>query len=145
MISIVRSFGAPVIEPPGNDARRQSTIVRVGAQAGAHRRDQLVDGLVALDAHQRRHAHRADLGDAAEVVAQHVDDHQVLGAVLGRRAQARRRPRDPRAAVAPRATVPLIGLASRPPARSSARKRSGEELEHLDAAEAQERGERARG
>ena len=56
MISIVRSFGAPVIEPPGNDARRQSTIVALAAQACAHGRDELVDGLVALDSHQRGHA-----------------------------------------------------------------------------------------
>ena len=28
MISIVRSFGAPVIEPPGKQARTQSTALR---------------------------------------------------------------------------------------------------------------------
>jgi hypothetical protein len=30
MISMVRSFGAPVIEPPGKAARMQSTALRSG-------------------------------------------------------------------------------------------------------------------
>ena len=36
-------------------------------------------GGVGLDHHQLRHAHAVDLADASEVVAQQVDDHQVLG------------------------------------------------------------------
>ena len=35
MISIVRSFGAPVIEPPGKQARTQSTALDVLAQPPA--------------------------------------------------------------------------------------------------------------
>ena len=52
------------------------------AQQAAHGRDELVHGLVGLDVHQVRHVHGADLADDAEVVAQQVGDHQVLGAVL---------------------------------------------------------------
>jgi hypothetical protein len=41
-----------------------------------------MDGLVSLDRHHLRHRDAADLADGAEVVAQEVDDHQVLGPVL---------------------------------------------------------------
>ena len=128
MISIVRSFGAPVIEPPGKHARTHSTGVRPRFEHAGDGRDQLVHGRVGLDHHQLGHAHRVDLADAAEVVAQQVDDHQVLGAglfVVGSSARQRgvlgrvRR----RAAL-----VPLIGRAWTRRSRSTERKRSGEEL-----------------
>ena len=48
------------------------------------------------------------------------------------------------AGVSSRRQVPLIGLASAQPSRSTLRKRSGEELEHGDLAEAQEGGKRRR-
>src|SRR5215211_117408 len=54
----------------------------VGAEAAADLGDELVDGLVGLDLHHPRHLDAADLTDGAEVVAQEVDDHQVLGPVL---------------------------------------------------------------
>ena len=59
----------------------------VRAQAPGDGRDHLVHGLVALDRHQVRHVHGADLAHEAEVVAQQVGDHQVLGAVLLARPQ----------------------------------------------------------
>ena len=102
-----------------------------------------MDGLVGLDVHQVGHVHGADLADDAEVVAQQVDDHQVLGAVLlagaqllgeahvlGRRLAARQ--------------VPLIGFASTQRSRPTLRKRSGEELSTAAVAEAQKGGERRR-
>ena len=44
-----------------------------------------------LDREQRRHADRADLADPTEVVADEIDDHHVLGLVLGQEAVGRRR------------------------------------------------------
>ena len=128
MISIVRFFGAPVIEPPGKQARMQSGGSTLLAQLAAHGGDELVHGLVGLDVHQVGHVHGADLADDAEVVAQQVDDHQVLGPVLLAGAQLLgqahvlgRRPRRAR-------QVPLIGFASTQRSRPTRRKRSGEEL-----------------
>jgi hypothetical protein len=46
---------------------------------------------------QRGHAHRAGYAHAAEVVAHEVDDHRVLGAVLGRGLELRAPRRRPRA------------------------------------------------
>ena len=82
MISIVRSFGAPVIEPPGKAARTQSIARGVVAQPAADGRHELVDRRVGLDGHERRHLDAAQRADAAEVVADEVDDHEVLGARL---------------------------------------------------------------
>ena len=55
---------------------------RVVAQAAADRRDELVDGGVGLDGHERRHLDAAQRAHAAEVVAHEIDDHEVLGARL---------------------------------------------------------------
>ena len=92
----MRSFGAPVIEPGGKQARMHSAGPTSVAQPAAHAGDELVHGLVGLDPHQLRDLDAADLADAAEVVAQQVDDHQVLGPVLLVGAQARRRGARPR-------------------------------------------------
>ena len=137
MISIVRSFGAPVIEPPGKAARMQSTRSASSRSRPRTVGDELVHGRVGLDDHERRHVDAAELADAAEVVAQQVDDHQVLGAVLlvvaqrgaavgvlGRVGGARGGALD---RLAPR----------RIRSRSTRRKRSGEELSTDSVAEAQ--------
>ena len=60
---------------------------------------------VRLDGAERRHAHGARQADAREVVAREVDDHDVLGAVLGvRREVGRERRVEQRVVVArPRA------------------------------------------
>ncbi len=52
------------------------------AAAGRHRGGHLEQRRIALHLEQRSDRDAADLGDAAEIVAQHVDDHDVLGAVL---------------------------------------------------------------
>ena len=49
-----------------------------------HRGGQLPHRLVPFEREQLGHADRADLRDARQVVAQQVDDHDVLGPVLGR-------------------------------------------------------------
>ena len=48
-----------------------------------HVADDVHDVAVALDGEALGDAHRADLGDAADVVAAEVEQHQVLGALLG--------------------------------------------------------------
>ena len=63
--------------------------------------------------------------DPPEVVAQHVDDHHVLGAVLGARQQLARE-RTVLGAVAPAARVPLIGSLATSPSGSTERNGSGE-------------------
>ncbi|EWS58085.1 hypothetical protein Y694_04010 [Methylibium sp. T29-B] len=68
----------------GAQHRRQ---VGAGCQLGTDRRGHLEHGGMRLHLEQLRHLHRAGAGDATEVVAQQVDDHQVLGAVLGVQAQ----------------------------------------------------------
>ena len=57
--------------------------VDAGTQLSPHRGHQLVDGGVALRGHQGRHGHRTHVAHPPEVVAEQVDDHQVLGAGLG--------------------------------------------------------------
>ena len=52
-------------------------------QPGGDVGGQLVHGREALDGEQPGHLHAAGPGDAGDVVAQQVDDHQVLGALLG--------------------------------------------------------------
>ena len=84
---------------------------------------------------------RAELADPAEVVAEQVDDHEVLGAVLRVGPQVLGEPQV-LGRLAPRGRVPLIGLDSAR-RRVDERKRSGEEL-RPDLAEAQEGRERRR-
>ena len=128
MISIVRFFGAPVMEPPGKHARMQSGGSTSSRKRAAHGGDELMHGLVGLDVHEVGNVHGAHLADHAEIVAQEVGDHQVLGAVLLAGAQLPRQARRPPPGVAPRGHVPLIGFASTQRSRSMLRKRSGEEL-----------------
>ena len=46
------------------------------------RADELVDGREALDIHESRDVHRADLTDPAQIVPEQVNDHQILGTIL---------------------------------------------------------------
>ena len=75
-------FGAPVIEPAGKQASTASMRGEPVGEIGLDRRHQLVHLGVALDGEQARDPHAAESGDAAEVVAHEVDDHQVLGLLL---------------------------------------------------------------
>ena len=52
-------------------------------QLAGHRADQVMHVGVALQGKQLRYADRAGLAAATQVVAQQVDDHQVLGTILG--------------------------------------------------------------
>ena len=115
MISIARTFGAPLTVPAGNVARSTS----IGAAAvGEVARDlarEVHHVRVALERHQLLDLLGAELHDAADVVAGEVDEHHVLGALLRvlDRARPRGAGRAPR--VRPRRRVPAIGrLITRP-------------------------------
>ena len=83
MISIARTLGAPVIEPPGNAARSRSSASAPGSSVADHGRDEVMDGRVALEREQLRDADGAGRAHARQIVAHQVDNHQVLGAILG--------------------------------------------------------------
>ena len=89
------ALAGPQLGCPGDGAPRPAGLQQVhpaGARpqlAGDHR-GEVVDLGVALQAHQLWHLDRAALADAAEVVAQEIDDHHVLGAVLAAADQLRR-------------------------------------------------------
>ena len=59
---------------------------------GGHGRGHLEEGRVGLDGEERTGPDAAGLGDPAQVVAEHIDDHQVLGPVLLRAGQPRFQP-----------------------------------------------------
>ena len=83
MISIARILGAPVIEPQGKSAASTSTGPSPSSSVGGDGRGHLQQRRIGLDREQRRHLDAAGAGDAGEIVAQQIDDHQILGALLG--------------------------------------------------------------
>ena len=143
MISSVRSFGAPLIEPAGNAARMQSIASASGRSRP--RTTVIIWCTVACDSTtispgtstlpSSRHA--------AEVVAHEVGDHQVLGAGLASR-------RSSAAAQASaigsgrRAAVPFIGRDSTVAVAVDAQEALGRGAEHGHVAEPQQRRERRR-
>ena len=72
--------------------RRREEVERVAAlgEDAGHGRDEVLDGGRPLEPAQARDADAPRPADAPEVVAQDVDDHHVLGAVLGARQQLAR-------------------------------------------------------
>ena len=86
-ISIARIFGAPVIEPPGKLAAEQIEGIAAGREPPGHGRYEVLDRCRPLQPAQTRHADRTGQAHPTEVVAEDVDDHHVLGAVLGARQQ----------------------------------------------------------
>ena len=82
MISIARTFGAPLTVPAGSVARSTSIGPRPVAQRARHLRREVHHVAVALERHQLVDVHRAELGDPADVVAGEVDEHHVLGPLL---------------------------------------------------------------
>ena len=81
MISIARTFGAPETVPAGKPAASASSASCSGEHA-LDVGDDVHHLAVALDEELVGHAHGADLGDAPDVVAAEVEQHQVLGALL---------------------------------------------------------------
>ncbi len=107
----MRSFGAPVIEPPGKHARTHSTGVRSRSSTPVIVEISWCTVVYGSTTMNCGTPHGVDLAHAPEIVAQQVHDHQMLGerllvvqqplAQLPRRAAGRRE----------RGAVPLIGRA----------------------------------
>ena len=125
MISIARILGAPVIEPPGNEAARRSKASASGRELPGHRGDEVLDCRGPLEAQESRHAHGSGLADPPEVVAQDVHDHHVLGLVLAAGEELARPAPGPRPGVRPRGRVPLIGSVLTPPVAVHGEERLG--------------------
>ena len=86
MIRSALDLGAPVTEPGGKVGGEQLRPAGAGPQLAAHGGDQVDQPGVLLDRAQRRARSTVPVrADPAEVVADQVDDHHVLGVVLGRR------------------------------------------------------------
>ena len=88
MISIVRTLGAPVTEPHGNNAANTSARPDIGSERRRDARRELPHGFVSLQVEHVAPRDRARSRHPAQVVAQQVDDHGVLRAVLHRTAEA---------------------------------------------------------
>ena len=82
MISIARTFGAPLTVPAGSVARSTSIGLEPSDQVAGHLRRQVHHVAVALERHQLVDVHPAEAGDAPDVVAGEVDEHHVLGPLL---------------------------------------------------------------
>ena len=81
-----------LLRRPRDRGAREERREERGQRCLAARRDargHLQQRRIALDVEERGGLDAAELGDAPEVVAQHVDDHQVLGALLLRAAERR--------------------------------------------------------
>ena len=143
MISMARILGAPVIEPPGKVARRRSTASSPSLSSPVTVETRWCTVAKLSSAQISGVSTRMVAADPAEIVAQEVDDHDVLGPVLLARQQLARRARASSSGVAPRGRVPLIGRVSTRPPRSS-RNRSGEAEAMADLAEVEEGRERRR-
>ena len=82
-------------------------------------RDDMHDMAIAFDDELLRHLDRADPGDAADIVAAEIEQHQMLGPFLfvGEQFAGERRP----PAVLPRQRVPAIGRMVTLPSRTRTR------------------------
>ena len=83
MISIARTFGAPLTVPAGSVARSTSIGPSPATSVAGHLRREVHDVAVALERHQLVDVDGPEPGDPADVVAGEVDEHDVLGALLG--------------------------------------------------------------
>ena len=83
MISIARTFGAPLTVPAGSVARSTSIGPSPSRSVAGHLRREVHHVAVALQRHQLVDVHGAESGDPPDVVAGQVDQHDVLGPLLG--------------------------------------------------------------
>jgi hypothetical protein len=146
MISIARTLGAPDKVPAGKRARKASIASKPGA-TDPDVRDEMHDVRVALDDELLGHLDRAGNRDAADVVATEIEEHDVLGALLGIGEQAAASSRLLRA-WRPRQCVPAIGrtvitpssrrtmTSATPPPRTRRRARGGRGTARVDRAQA---------
>jgi hypothetical protein len=82
MISIARILGAPVSVPAGKVALQHVQAAHAVLQQAFDVADDVHHVRIALDDEGLGHLDAAGLGDAADVVARQVDQHQVFGAFL---------------------------------------------------------------
>ena len=87
MISMARTFGAPDTVPAGRVARSTSMAEQPVAQPPRHLRGEVHHVAVALERHHLVDRLGAEVHDPAHVVAGQVDQHDVLGLLLGVLAQ----------------------------------------------------------
>ena len=113
MISMARTLGAPDTVPAGSVARSTSIGPLVSTSCPGHLRREVHHVAVALERHQLVDLLGAEPHDPTDVVARQVDEHDVLGDLLGVLAQ-----------LAGQAAVVLVGAT--PPPR--ARDRPGDHL-----------------
>ena len=121
MISIARTFGRAG-DGAGREAggeRVERVVARV--ESALDVRDDVHHVAVALEEELVGHLDRADRGDAADVVAAEIEQHQVLGALLRIGEQAVGVRRASSAGVAPRGRVPAIGRIVTLPSRTRTR------------------------
>ena len=78
MIRSALDFGAPLTDPGGNVAAKIAAHPTSGLEPADDGRDEMDEAGVGLDPAQRRDLDRSRLADPAEVVADEVDDHDVL-------------------------------------------------------------------
>ena len=83
MISIARTFGAPLTVPAGSVARSTSIGPRPSHERAGDLRREVHHVAVALERHQLVDVDGAEAGHPTDVVAGEVDEHHVLGALLG--------------------------------------------------------------
>ena len=94
---LVDDLHRPHLRRAADRARRQRRPQHVDraelvAQVARHLRREVHHVAVALERHQLVGMHRAELGDPPDVVAGEVDEHHVLGPLLGVLDQLRRQP-----------------------------------------------------
>ena len=85
-------FHGPRLGRPGHRGAREERRKDLRQRRGRSRRDRgrhLPNGRIALERHEALDFDTAGRGDPAEVVAHHVDDHQILGALLRRTGELR--------------------------------------------------------
>ncbi len=83
MICIARIFGAPDSVPAGKPGRQRVDRVEALAQFAFDVRNQMHHMRIALDEETVRHLDAADFRHAAHIVASEIEQHQMLGALLG--------------------------------------------------------------
>src|SRR5580704_4535171 len=81
MISIARTFGAPETVPAKSGTQSIDHIM-VPREPAFDVRDDMHDVAVALDREFLGHLDRACFGDAPDIVAAEIEQHQMLGAFL---------------------------------------------------------------
>ena len=77
------ALGAPVTESAGEQRAEQLDQPGPPPEPCGDVRGELEHRLVALDREQRGHGDAPGLGDAGHVIPQQIDDHDVLGPLLG--------------------------------------------------------------